>query len=67
MDPGKNRLFNPLNHGGGALYDPPSLSFCLLLKIIFRHPYLKTLDLVNLFVADAPMKKKSRNIVGLEG
>ena len=28
---------------------PPTLSFCLLLKIIMRHPYLK--------IADAPMKK----------
>ena len=49
--------------GGGALYAPPSLAFCLLLKIILRHPYLKILDLANLFVADAPMKKKSRNLV----
>ena len=33
---------NPLNHGGGgALYAPPSLAFCLLLKIILTHPYLK--------------------------
>ena len=43
--------------GGGALFAPPSLSFCLILKIIFRHPYLKILDLASLFVADAPMKK----------
>ena len=28
-----------------------------------RHPYLKILDQANLFVADAPMKKKSRNFV----
>ena len=44
--------------GGGALYAPPSLAFCLLLKIILRHPYLKILDLANLFVADAPIKTK---------
>ena len=40
------------------LYAPPSLAFCHLLKIILRHPYLKILDLANLFVSDAPMKKK---------
>jgi len=28
-----------------------------------RHPYLKILDLAHLFVADASMKKKSRNVV----
>ena len=54
---------NPLNHGGWALYAPPSLAFCLLLKFILRHPYRKIPDLSNLFVADAPMKKKSRNLV----
>ena len=56
---------SPLSHWGGAggRCTPPSLPFCLLLKIIMRHPYLKILDLVNLFVADAPMKKKSRNLV----
>ena len=54
---------NPLEHGGGALYtSPPPLSFCLLLKIIMRHAYLKILDLANLFVADAPMKKKNQEI-----
>ena len=36
---------------------------CLLLKNIMRHPYLKILDLANLFVADAPMKKKSKIIL----
>ena len=41
---------NPSNHA------PSSLSFCLLLKIIMRHPYLKILDLANLFVADAPLR-----------
>ena len=44
--------------GGGALYAPPSLFLCLLLKISWDNPYLKTLDLANLFVADVPMKKK---------
>ena len=40
-------IINPLSHGegGGALYATPSLSFCLLLKIIMRHPYLKFLTL----------------------
>ena len=47
---------------GGALYAPPSL-FLPITQNIMRHPYLKILDLANLFVADAPMKKKSRNLV----
>ena len=37
---------------------PPSLAFCLLLKISWGNPYLKVLDLANLFVADAPMKNE---------
>ena len=45
------------------MYGRPFLAFFLLLKIILTHPYLKILDLANLFVADAPMKKKSRNLV----
>ena len=49
---------NPLSHEEARCTPPPSLSFCLLLKIIMRHIYLKILDLANLFVADAPMKKK---------
>ena len=55
-------FFNPLYKGGGegALFPPPSLYFCLLLKIIIWHQYLKILDLANLFVADAPMKKKNK-------
>ena len=32
--------------------------FCRLLKISLGNPYLKILDLSNLFVADAPMRKK---------
>ena len=51
---------NPLKHGGGALYAPPSLFLCLLLKISWDNPYLKILDLANLFVADVPMKKKKK-------
>ena len=41
--------------GGGALYAPPSIAFCLLLKISWGNQYLQILDLANLFVADAPM------------
>ena len=54
-----SKLF-PLKHGGRewALYAPPSLTFCLLLKVSGGKPYLKILDLANLFVVDAPMKKK---------
>ena len=48
-------ITEPFKAQGGAII--PSLSFCLLLKIIMRHPYLKILDLANLFVADAPTKK----------
>ena len=33
---------------------------CLLLKIIMRHSYMKILDLANLFVADAHMKKNKK-------
>ena len=54
-------FLKPLKPWGGGrctAYAHPSLSFCLLLKIIMRHPYLKILDLANLFVADAPMKIK---------
>ena len=47
---------------GGGLYAHPSLAFYLLLKIILRHPYLKILDLANLFVANAPMKKKPKKL-----
>ena len=39
---------------GGAF---PSQAFCLLIKIYWGNPYLKILDLANLFVADSPMKK----------
>ena len=44
--------------GGGTLYAPPYRAFYFLLKIILKHPYLKILDLANLFVTDAPMKIK---------
>ena len=43
--------------------NPSALVFVLLLKTILRHPYLKILDLANLFVADAPMNKKIKKIV----
>ena len=50
--------------GGGALYAPPSLAFCLLLKISWGKQYLKIIDLANLFVADVPMKMKEwKNLV----
>ena len=55
-------LLNPLKHWG-ALYAPPSLAFCLLLKISWGNPYLKILYLGNLFVVDTHMKKKSKNLV----
>ena len=41
--------------GGGA--------FALLLKKSAGDPYLKTLDFSKIFIADAPMKKKSTNFV----
>ena len=42
----------PLNQGGGGG-----------VLFTFHSKYLKILDLANLFVADDPMKKKSRNLV----
>ena len=42
---------------GGALYAPPTLVLCLLLKLSWDNPYLKILDLANIFVADVPIKK----------
>ena len=50
--------------GGGrcTVYAPPSLVYCLLLKIILRHSYLKILDLANLFIADTTMNKKKQEI-----
>ena len=47
---------NPSNHGGGPV--GPSLGFCPS-----GNPYLKILDFSKLFIADAPMKKKSKNLV----
>ena len=38
---------------------PPPLGFYPLLKISLGNPYLKILDLSKLFIADAPVKKKS--------
>ena len=48
--------FNPLNHGEGRY---TAMVFCPLLKISLRNPYLKFLDLAKLFVAVAPITKKS--------
>ena len=39
---------NPLTYG---------ISFCPLLEISLGNPYLKNIDILELFVADAPMKK----------
>ena len=49
-------FLTPLSMGGGALYVPPSLFLGLLLKISLDNPYLKILDLANLFAADVPIK-----------
>ena len=57
-----NHLFNPKMHGGGdALYapHPPAVVVCHLLKISLGNPYLKILDLLKLFVADALIKKST--------
>ena len=54
-----NLSFNPIRTGGkGVESPPPPTVFCPLLKIFFSQPYLKILDLANLFVSDALMKKK---------
>ena len=50
-------IYDSKHGGGGALYTPSSLAFCLLLKISWGNPQLKILDLANLFDADAPKKK----------
>ena len=43
-------------HGGGwALYIPPAVVLCPLLKISLGHPYLKILDFSQLLIADTPM------------
>ena len=41
---------------GGALYAPTPVVLCLLLKKALDNPYLKILDIPQLFVADAPIK-----------
>ena len=46
-------MLNPLKHGGEG---GCSLAFCLLLNISWDNPLLNILE--NIFVADAPMKKK---------
>ena len=54
--------FNPITHGGrGAVRTP--VVFCPILNKSSGNPYLKILDLSQLFIADAPMKKKSKNLV----
>ena len=40
-----------------------TLAFCLLLNISWGNPCLKILDLANLYVADAPMKKKIKTFI----
>ena len=51
---GASKVFNPFVLGGGGLFFNP------LLKISLVNPYLKILDLTQLFIADATMKKKSK-------
>ena len=53
------QILNLSKHKGRALYAPPSLAFYLLLNISSGNPYLKIFDIANLFVADAPTKKKN--------
>ena len=58
--------FNPLTHWGGgglALYAPPSLFLCLLLKMSGGNPSLKIIDLA--FVTDVPMKNTSKKMFPL--
>ena len=50
-----NFFFTPFTHGEGRCTPPPPF-FCLLLKI--GNPYLKILDLANLFVAVPLMDKR---------
>ena len=42
---------------------PHDVVFCPLLKRSKGHPFLKIRDFPQSFVADAPMKKKSLNLV----
>ena len=49
--------------GGGDPVDPLPVVFNLLLKISSGNQYLKILDFSQIFIADAPMKKKSNNLV----
>ena len=44
--------------GGECCTSLPPLLFAFVLKISRGNQYLKKLDLPNLFVADAPVKKK---------
>ena len=49
--------------GGDWGHCTPPVVFCPLLKKSSGNPYLKILDFSQLFIADAPMKKKSKNLV----
>ena len=49
--------------GGGGAVRPALLCFFPLLKISLSNPYLKILEFSQLFVPDAPRKKKKRNLV----
>ena len=42
---------------------PPAVVFCLVLKKSLDNLYLKTLDFSQLFVADAPMREKIKQLV----
>ena len=39
---------------------PPSLVFCSLLKTSLGNPYMKMLELLRIFVADAPKKENNK-------
>ena len=48
---------------GRTVPPPPPLFSCPVLKISLGNPSLKIIDLTKLFIADAPMKKNSKNLV----
>ena len=50
-----NFFLNPLMYGGGG---PTAVVICSILKKYKGISYLKILDFSQIFVADAPMKKK---------
>ena len=53
-------ILQPSMGGGGAERPPLFLGFSLYSKISLGNPYLKSLYLAKLFVADAPMKEKKQ-------